>query len=202
MLAKALSSLACIALLTVVTSGQQLDPDPNRIFTTPLEWERINGAPRSDKTRVAEGTLVILYLEGVYAEISASFVRTERDQPIDLNLKDGFIVRLGAWSRTDDDQLIRTESREVIRDKQLRMESCNKVGGKQICSPLQEKPLPVPVSYRTCRLEHPSSIHIADAIVCTGGLNVFHSQSQIRLSDFPDIVRQLVKQRTERSEAR
>jgi len=193
MFAKTLSGLACIFLLTINATGQQLDPDPNRIFVTPLKWEKIRGAPRSEKVRVAEGTLAIFYLEGIYTEISASFIRTGRDQPVSLNLNEGFIVRLGSWSRTDDDQLIRTESREVLRDKLLRMELCNTVGEKQSCEPLPEKLQPGPVSYRTCRLEHPSSIHIAEAIVCTGGLNVFHSQNQIRLSDFPEIVRQLVR---------
>lgn len=202
MLAKVLFGLACVALQTVGAFGQQLDPDPNRIFTTSLKWERISGAPHSEKERVAEGTLVIFYLEGVYAEVSASFIKTERNQPIGLNLNEGFIVRLGTWSRTDDDQLIRTESREVIRDKLVRVEACNKVGEKQTCAPLPEKHLPGPVSFRTCRLERPSSIHIADAVVCTGGLTVFPSQSQIHLSDFPEIVRRLVKQGTESTQGK
>jgi hypothetical protein len=49
----------------------------------------------------------------------------------------------------------------------------------------------------TCRLEHPSTTHIANAIVCTG-LTVFHPQHAIELSDFPSIVRQIVaKQKSE-----
>jgi hypothetical protein len=108
-------------------------------------------------------------------------------------LNEGFIVRLGTWSRTEDDVLIRSVSREVVREKMIRKESCQTTANGQVCSPVPEALLPGPLMTNTCRLEHPSSTHIADAIVCTG-LTVFHPQHAIDLSDFPAIVRQIVEQ--------
>jgi len=168
-LAKALFFLLCVQCMALAAYSQKLDPDPDRIFTTSLKWERIAGAPRSEKERVAYGTLAIFYLEGAYAEVSSSFFKRSEKEPLSLNLNEGFVVRLGTWSRTDDDRLIRIESRDVFRDK-----------------------LPGPMVYRTCRLEQPSTTHIADTIVCTGGLTVSHAQKRIDLAGFPEIVRQLV----------
>ena len=175
--------------------AQETDLDPNRVFTTELHWERVAGAPHGEK--VAHGTLVILYLDGTYAEVTASFIKTGGKVPISLNLNSGFIVRLGTWSRTEDDVLIRTVSREVVREKIIRKESCQTTANGQVCSPVLEAPLPGPLMTNTCRLEHPPTTHIADAIVCTG-LTVFHPQHAIDLSDFPSIVRQIVeKQKSE-----
>ena len=148
--------------------AQETHVDPNRVFTTDLRWEKA-GTPHGDGLRSAHGTLVILYLNGVYAEVAASFNKTNGKAPVGLNLKNGYVIRLGTWSRTEDDILIRTQSREVDRDKS-----------------------PGPLTTNTCRLEHPSSTHIADAIVCTG-LTVFHSQHAIDLNDFPSMVHYLVK---------
>jgi len=53
--------------------AQELDADSDRVFVTPLKWERVAGAPHNEKLRYADGTLAILYLEGVYAEVTASF---------------------------------------------------------------------------------------------------------------------------------
>lgn len=97
---------------------QETNPDPNRVFTTDLHWERVAGAPRSEKLRRADGTLVILYLDGTYAEVRASFIKTGGKVSVGLNLNEGFVVRLGTWSRTEDEVLIRTVSREV-RAKRL-----------------------------------------------------------------------------------
>jgi hypothetical protein len=52
--------------------AQELDPDPDRIFVTPLKWKSVTGESR-DKS--ANGTLAILYVEGVYAEVTAAFVK-------------------------------------------------------------------------------------------------------------------------------
>jgi hypothetical protein len=174
------------------TSAQETDLDPNRVFTTDLHWERVAGAPHGEKLRYADGTLVILYLDGTYAEVTASFIKTGGKVPIGLNLNEGFIVRLGTWSRTEDEVLIRTVSREVVREKIVRIESCQTTANGQVCSPVPETLLPGPLMTNTCRLEHPSSTHIADAIVCTG-LTVFHPQHAINLSDFPAIVRRIVE---------
>jgi hypothetical protein len=177
--------------------AQETDLDPNRVFTTDLRWERVASAPHSEKFRYADGTLVILYREGVYAEVTASFIKTNGKFPIGLNLNEGFIVRLGTWSRTEDDVLIRTQSREVAREKIIRKETCQTTANGPVCSPAPEAALPGPLKTNTCRLEHPSPTHIADAIVCTG-LTVFHPQHAIDLSDFPLIVRQIVeKQKSE-----
>jgi hypothetical protein len=170
-------------------SAQEAEFDSNRVFTTELHWERVAGAPHGE--RLAHGTLAILYLEGTYAEVSASFIKTGGKVPIGLNLNEGFIVRLGTWSRTEDDVLIRTVSREVVREKIIPRESCQMTANGRVCSPVPEAPLPGPLITNTCRLEHPSMTHIADTIVCSG-LTVFHPQHAISLSDFPSIVRQLV----------
>jgi hypothetical protein len=178
-------------LMCGAASAQETDLDPNRVFTTELHWERVPGAPRSEKLRYADGTLVILYLDGTYAEVTASFIKTGGNVPFGLNLNEGFIVRLGTWSRTEDDVLIRTVSREVVREKLIRKESCQTTANGQICTPAPEAPLPGPLASNTCRLEHPSTTHIADAIVCSG-LTVFHPQHAIDLSDFPSIVSKIV----------
>jgi hypothetical protein len=191
-----------VAMLTFLLVGgaalaQERDLDPNRVFTTELHWERVAGAPRGEKLRYAHGTLVILYLDGTYAEVTASFIKTGGKVPVGLNLNEGYIVRLGIWSRTEDDVLIRTVSREVVREKSMRKESCQTTANGQVCTPVPEAPLPGPLVANTCRLEHPSTTHIADAIVCTG-LTVFHPQHPIDLSDFPAIVRRIVeKQKSE-----
>jgi hypothetical protein len=193
---KFLSKAACSLLLLsfVAALAQDPNPDPNRIFVTPLKWERIAGAPRSVKERVAYGTLAILHLEGTYAEISASFIRMDSKHKIGLNLHEGFIVRLGTWSRTDDDQLIRLESREVLRDKQVRMMQCSTNSGKQTCTPEPERPLPGPAITRTCRLEAVSTTHIADAFICSDRTEMMHLREQVNLDNFPQIVRQLAVQ--------
>ena len=190
---------AILTFLSVcgAASAQETDLDPNRVFTTDLHWERVAGAPRSEKLRYAYGTLVILYLEGTYAEVTASFIKTGGKVPVGLNLNEGFIVRLGTWSRTEEDVLIRTVSREVVREKIVQKESCQAAASGRVCSPMPEALLPGPLLTNTCRLEHPSATHIADAIVCSG-LTVFHPQHAIDLSDFPSIVRQIVeKQKSE-----
>ena len=179
-------------LVCGAASAQETDLDPNRVFTTDLHWGRVAGAPHSEKLRYADGTLVILYLDGTYAEVTASFIKTGGKVPVGLNLKEGFIVRLGTWSRTEDDVLIRTVSREVVREKIIRKESCQATASDRVCLQVPEAPLPGPLLTNTCRLEHPSSTHIADAIVCTG-LTVFHPQHAVDLSDFPSIVRQIVE---------
>ncbi len=179
-------------LLWGAASAQVTDLDPNRVFTTELHWERVAGAPHSEKLRYADGTLIILYLDGTYAEVTASFIKSGGKSPVGLNLNEGFIVRLGTWSRTEDDVLIRTVSREVLREKMIQKVSCQTTVNGRVCSPVPEAPLPGPLVANTCRLEHPSMTHIADAIVCTG-LTVFHPKRAIDLSDFPSIVRQLVE---------
>jgi hypothetical protein len=180
--------VAVLALFLVRSAlCQETDVDPDRVFTTDLRWERVAGALHSEKLRYAHGTLVILYLDGVYAELKASFIKTSGKSPFGLNLNDGYIVRLGTWSRTDDEVLIRTQSREVIRE-----EIVQKTPTGQVNSPVPKGALPGPLTANTCRLEHPSTTHIADAIVCTG-LTVFHPHHAINLSDFPSIVRRIVE---------
>jgi hypothetical protein len=202
LVAKLLLFVACAESLMAVASGQTLEPDPDRMFITPLKWERIGGAPRSVKERWAAGTLAIFYLEGVYAEVSASFLRMGPKEPIGLNLNEGFVMRLGSWSRTDDDQLIRIEARDVVRNKIIRALKCEAIAGKKVCAPEPEGALPGPVKYSTCRLERPSTVHIADTIVCTGGFMVSHVQGRLDLVDFPNIVRSYVAQHGKYEEAK
>jgi hypothetical protein len=164
--------VVALALLSFVRAvfAQELDPDPNRIFVTPLKWK---SAADESPDKSANGTLAILYSEGVYAEVTAAFVKKVGSQQIDLNLNDGSVVRLGTWNRIEDSDLIRVESRELSRSP----EGETKLGG--------------PLTARTCRLERPSSTHIADTIVCQG-LVVNHAQKAIGLGGFPSRVRQLV----------
>jgi hypothetical protein len=194
-----MAAVLTFLLLCGAASAQEADLDPNRVFTTELHWERFVGAPHTEKLRYADGTLVILYLDGTYAEVTASFIKTGGKVPVSLNLNEGFVVRLGTWSRTEDEVLIRTVSREILRQTIIRKESCQTTANGQVCAPVPEAPLPGPIVENTCRLEHPSTTHIADAIVCTG-LTVFHPQHAIDLSDFPSIVRQIVKK--QKSEAK
>jgi hypothetical protein len=169
--------LPSVALSLVLVMGvafaQELDPDPNRIFVTPLKWESGATAPR-DKS--ANGTLAILYTEGVYAEVTSAFIKRGGSQQIELNLKGGSVVRLGTWKRLEDSDLIRMVSREVWPENESK-----------------------PLTARTCRLEHPSPVHIADVIVCKD-LVVFHATSPIGLNGFPARVRQMVteQQKAER----
>jgi len=185
---KLLPVLICVSLPVLAASGQTLDPDPDRIFISPLKWERLGGAPRSVKERCAYGTLTIFYLEGVYAEVSASFTRMSPKEPIGVNLNEGFVIRLGTWSRTYDEQLIRIEAKEVSRDNIIRPATCETVAGKQVCTPEPGELLPGPLKYSTCHLEAPSTVHIADTIVCQG-LTVSHLRERIDLANFTDIVR-------------
>jgi hypothetical protein len=187
-----LCGLAFGLALCRTAGSQELDADPNRIFTTGYQWERVAGAPHNEKLRYAQGTLVVLYLEGVYAEVTASFIKTNKKRPVGLNLNEGFIVRLGTWSRTDDDTLIRIESREVMREKQIQKLSCKAAAGDRVCTAMPELSLPGPLISHTCRLERQSPTHIAETIVCNGGLVVSHQQKVLDLADFPDIVRRLV----------
>lgn len=176
-------------------AAQETELDPNRVFTTELHWEKVAGAPHGEK--VANGTLVILYLDGTYAEVRTSFIKTGSKAPIGLNFNEGSIVRVGTWSRTEDEVLIRTMSREVLRHKTASELQCQTGASGRVCTPVPEAPLPGPIVANTCLLEHPSTTHIADAIVCTG-LTVFHPQHEIALSDFPSIIRRLVeKQKSE-----
>jgi hypothetical protein len=184
--------VAVVALLLRGALAQETGVDPNRVFTSDLRWERVVGAPHGDKLRYANGTLVILYLDGVYAEVTASFIKTNSKLPVGLNLNEGYSVRLGTWSRTEDDVLLRIQSREVVRQTIIQKATCQTTADGPVCSPVPEAALPGPLTTNTCRLERPSSTHIADAIVCTG-LTMFHPQHAIDLSNFPLIVRRLVE---------
>lgn len=171
--------------------AQKADVDPDRIFTTDLHWGRLVGTPHSEKDRYADGTLVIFYLDGSYAEVTTSFTKTNGKTPVVLTLNDSSIVRLGTWSRTEDDVILRTVSREVDREKTLQIISCKTTIDQTCGSALKIGPLE-PSRTNTCRLEHPSSTHIADAIVCAG-LTVFHSQHAIDLNGFPSLIHRLIE---------
>ena len=184
--------VAVVALLVRGAFAQETDVDPNRVFTSDLHWDRLVGAPHGEKLRYANGTLVILYLDGVYAEVAASFIKTNSKRPVGLNLNEGYSIRLGTWSRTEDDVLVRIQSREVVRQTIIQKATCQTTADGPVCSPVPEAALPGPLTTNTCRLERPSPTHIADAIVCTG-LTVFHPQHAIDLSNFPSIVHRLVE---------
>jgi len=190
------SLFACLVALLApyAATAQKLTPDPDRIFVTSLKWERVGGAPRSVKTRVADATLAILYVDGTYAEVSASILKTPK-HPLSLDLNSGFILRVGKWSRTDDDQLIRIEQQDVLRDKVVLKLSCK--DGDGACSSSAETPLPGPVVTRTCRLERPSSTHIADGFLCSDKTEMHHLQELIALDDLPQMVESAITHRVQ-----
>ncbi|WP_142988418.1 hypothetical protein [Granulicella rosea] len=169
-------------LLASAARAQEPKVDPNRVFTTQLHWERVGGAPRSATDRWASGSLAILYRDGTYAAVTASFRRIAKDAPISLSLNEGYVIRLGTWTKTDDN-MIRIESREVARDAVVQ-----RAGDA-------EAPLPGPVSARTCRLDKPSVEHLSDAIHCNGGngLTLTPPDAPVDLNDLPRIVDALVK---------
>ena len=72
-------ALLCAAILLrlgiSMASAQELETDPDRVFITPLRWERVEGV--SGAMRQAHGTVVILYREGIYAEVAGSFTRKD-----------------------------------------------------------------------------------------------------------------------------
>jgi len=187
-----LGAAILVRLALGIAHAQELDADPDRVFVSALKWERLAGAPRIEKVRHARGTLVILYREGIYAEVAASFLRKNERLPAGLNLHESFVVRLGNWSRTDDDELIRVESRAVLRNEQRQKVEGEAVTVPGSSSPSAQGPLPGPVTNHTCRLEMPSATHLADTIVCSGGLTVDHPQRPIGLGDFPSLVRRMV----------
>ncbi len=186
--------LVCCAPLLLAATAHAQEPkvDPNRVFTTPLHWSRVVGAPRSEPLRVADGSLAILYQDGTYAAVTASFIRSGREQHVGLNLNEGEIVRLGTWTKTDDD-MIRIESREVLREKMVQRVVCAPKG--QNCHPVPEAPLPAPTTARTCRLDKPSVEHLSDMIYCNGGagLTLVHPAEPVDLADLPNILAQLRK---------
>jgi hypothetical protein len=174
--------------------AQENDLDPSRIFVTDLHWRKAVDPSHNDGLRYAKGTLVILYREGVYAEVATSFTRTRSKLPIKLILDEGSIVRLGTWSRTEDDVLIRIASREVARGNAIPKGSCQIAPKDGVCPARPESAPSGALLPNTCRLEHPSTTHIADAIVCSG-LTVFHPQGPIDPGDLPSAVHQLTEQK-------
>ncbi len=176
-----------IAIFTTFRGAfaQEEPVDPGRVLTTPLQWEKVAGAPRDAKLQHAYGTLAIFYLDGAYAEVSASFIRSGAKDPVGLNLNEGFIVRLGSWTRADDG-IIRMESREVLRAL-----NCKTVAGHRECQPAPEELLPGPSTAHTCRVEGGSASRIASALYCRG-LVLMQPASPIDLSDFPSIVEHLL----------
>jgi hypothetical protein len=186
---------AGVVLLSISASAcaQETDLDPARVFVTVLHWQRAAGPSHGEGLRYADGTLVIFYREGVYAEVATSFTKTGSKLPIVLNLTEGSVVRLGTWSRTEDDVLIHVVSREVARGGTIPKGRCQETTNDRICPTGPEAASPGPSLPNTCRLEHPSTKHIADAIVCNG-LTVFHPQRPIDLGDFPSVVHQLCRE--------
>jgi hypothetical protein len=183
--------LRCIC---AAAGAQDLNADSDRVFTTPLRWEKPASAPQSEKLRYAQGTLAILYRDGTYAEVAAPFTRATGKSPVELDLSEGFVMRLGTWGRTEDEELIHIQSREVLRSP------CKQKPSGDVCSPEPDAPLPGPLTMRTCRLEHHNDKQLAEAIVCEG-LTVFHPQKPIDLSDFPAIVRRAADEQKHQSHA-
>ena len=75
--------VAALALLSVgrAAFAQEPDPDPNRVFVTSLKWASV--AVRRTISQ-QDGTLAILYVEGVYAEVTTTFFKRVGSQQVEL----------------------------------------------------------------------------------------------------------------------
>jgi hypothetical protein len=170
-------------------TAQEDEIGPGRVLTTLLQWQKPSGFAPSE--RDAYGSLAIFYLDGTYAEVAASFIKTSHKAAISLNLNEGFRVRLGSWTRADDG-IIRFESREILRDKVVREMVCEPPGSKRNCQPAPESALPGPSIAHTCRVDGGSATRIASALYCKG-LVLIQPSTPINLSDFPSMVKHLVE---------
>jgi hypothetical protein len=162
----------------LVTKAQEGMIDPGRVLTTQLDWQRSSDS-RSN-IREARGSLAILYLDGTYAEVSTSFAKVRGT--IQLDMKHGFSVRLGTWTRADEG-IIRLESKEVVRDKATQPTAC---GTNQDCAAE-----PGPSIAHTCSVEGGTANRVASALYCKGLVLVQPSQPT-DLMGLPQIVQQLV----------
>jgi hypothetical protein len=160
-------ALAPLLFLTLQTPSPNnaLPPiDPNWIYTTPIHWQRIGGAPGSESERCSSATTAVLYPDGKYVEISSNLLRFGKG-PAMIPGNDGLLIRTGTWARTDEDR-IRIHAREVMEDKMVRVVHCETTPQGRKCPPLSDPPLPGPFETVTCALEGRSPTHLAKLIHC------------------------------------
>jgi len=149
-IAASLFALSCVRACAQVGSIEA-----TWVYSTPVTWERIGNGWRADE-RYSSTTIVVLYPEGQYLEVSSSLYRIG-SEPVSIPGTEGIVIRTGTWSRTDD-RAIRIQSREVMRDKILRASNC----GKGVaCAPPEDK-----VVTENCALEGESKTRLAQVIHC------------------------------------
>ena len=113
--------------LSVCAAGEDKVVDPARVFVTPLRWEREARASRNETLRYSYGSLSVLYLDGTYAQVSAPFTRASGKDPIELDLSEGFVLRLGTWSRVDPSVDCRQPVARISRQAQRHTIACGAV---------------------------------------------------------------------------
>jgi hypothetical protein len=157
-----------LVLLLQAAPSQTPNPlpsiEPTWVYSTPIKWERIGGAPRNVKERWAGATVVVLYPAGEYVEIVSNLYRSP-DGTASIPGNDGLLIRTGTWARTDDD-VIRIHSREVLEDKVIRSSKCDKTASGVKCSPPAALTLPSPFESDTCALQGQSPTHLAGTVFC------------------------------------
>jgi hypothetical protein len=139
-----LSAFCCAG----VAQEQSIDPD--WVYVAPLTWKHDKGATKSQSHDAAFTEIAVLYPDGEYAEVGAWLVRADRRSAPAIGREKGFVIRMGRWTRIDDN-LVRLESREVLREK-------------IVAEPASS--VPVPTNY-TCKLERMGrDRHLAGTILC------------------------------------
>jgi hypothetical protein len=155
-------SFVWLALSVVRAVGQGVGIDPNRLYVTPLNW---HNAPRGIHEQAARAQLLVLFADGQFAELDSTMMRRDRKSLITFSAGDGNHVRLGTWTRTDDD-VIRIVSREEFRDPETvpRM-VCQPPTSGSGCTKVEE-PLPGFETVEMCGMRgHPRDA-VADALDC------------------------------------
>ncbi len=139
--------------------------EPTWVYITPLHWKR---APRGIHERSAPATVIVLFPEGQYFQIT-SYLIESADKTVGLSSGDGNLIATGTWARTDED-IIRIHSRDVWWDPET-------------VAHQPEQPHPMPFTIDTCRLEGNAPANLARTIHCQ---HRSFSPMHLNLS-FPDL---------------
>jgi hypothetical protein len=97
-------------------AAQEQTIDPDWVYVSSLTWKHVNDTVKSQGHQSAFAEIVVLYPDGEYVEVASLLVRANRKNPPAIAPGEGFIIRMGRWTRIDDD-LVRLESKEVLREK-------------------------------------------------------------------------------------
>jgi hypothetical protein len=143
---------AFLVLIACCPAGiaQEKTIDPDWVYVSSLTWKHVKDALKSQGHQGAFAEIVVLYPDGEYAEVGSWLVRANRKSAPAIAPGEGFIIRMGRWTRIDDD-LVRLENREVLREKVV------EEAGSHASAP---------TNY-TCKLERMGrDRHLAGTILC------------------------------------